>query len=374
MRILNFFPAILLLCALPCLGQHVEVIPDIAIAEAEYRDANEACLQNDPSLERDLFTADPEQVRRRIHRAASLRDDAMAKKEVYLKAVILRLQNLRSRLSQGENGTIPTGTLRKSLEAQQAHTLDEQVKVEGQLRDLPEGDEYLLVRRALDEERTNLINLQNNIAQRIRSLESIDKAQQAIQSASGGDSLAQKLDEVVKLWGQERDSTTHQRSHWAQLYTAMEQALDKKGPQPGTPRKASPKKPSGSAAPAPGSLPPSVRAAGFAGTWAYRSQPGAWTGYGEPEKVTLELRPESDTLRGTYTARLAVRSGFHDVQLALAGPRRSGSAIRLHWISQTPAAEGEMDLKLGTDGRLLVERSQSGDGYIPRGMEVLLPQ
>jgi hypothetical protein len=349
----------------------VEVIPDIAIAEAEYRDANEACLQNDPNLERDLFTADTDQVRRRIHRAAGLRDDAMAKKEVYLKAEILRLQNLRSRLSQGETGAIPTGTLRKSLEAQQAHTLDEQAKVEGQLRDLPDGDEYLLVRHALDEERTNLINVQNNIAQRIRSLESIDKAQQAIQSASGGDSLAQKLDEVVKLWGQERDSTARQRAHWAQLYTAMEQALDKKGPPPGAPRKGSPKKPSSSA----GSPPPATtRAGGFAGTWTYRSQPGAWTGYGEPEAVTLELHPESETLRGTYTARLAVRSGFHDIQLALAGPRQPGSAIRLHWTSQTPAAEGEMDLKLGADGRLLVERSQSGDGYIPRGMEVLLPQ
>ena len=80
MRILNSFPALLLLWTLPCPGQHVEVIPDIAIAEAEYRDANEACLQNDPNLERDLFTADPDQVRRRLHRAAGLRDDAMVKK------------------------------------------------------------------------------------------------------------------------------------------------------------------------------------------------------------------------------------------------------------------------------------------------------
>jgi hypothetical protein len=33
-----------------------------------------------------------------------------------------------------------------------------------------------------------------------------------------------------------------------------------------------------------------------------------------------------------------------------------------------------MSLKLGADGRLLVHRLNSGDGYIPRGMEVLLRQ
>jgi hypothetical protein len=48
--------------------------------------------------------------------------------------------------------------------------------------------------------------------------------------------------------------------------------------------------------------------------------------------------------------------------------------VRLHWTSQVPAAEGEMEMKLSPDGRLLVERSQSGDAFIPRGMEVLLPQ
>src|SRR5581483_7108723 len=151
MRVYFALAAIVCLGAVICPAQHVEVIPDIAVAEAEYRDANEACLQNDPNLERDLFTANTEQVRRRIHRAAGLRDEAMAKKVVYLKAVIQRLQNLRTRLNTDTGGMIPTAALKKSLEAQQAHTLDEQAKVEEQLRDLGEGDEYLLVRRALDE-------------------------------------------------------------------------------------------------------------------------------------------------------------------------------------------------------------------------------
>jgi hypothetical protein len=267
MNISNCFRTLLVFWAIACAGQHVEVIPDIAAAEAEYRDANEACLKNDPNLERDLFTADPELVRRRIHRAASLRDDAMTKKEVYLKAEIQRLQNLRSRLHPGEIGTIPTGAERRSLETQQAHNLAEQGKVEGELRDLPEGDESK--RRLLDQERTDLINLQNTLSERLRSLDNIDNAQEAVQSAPGGDSLAQKLDEVVKLWEQERDSANRQRAHWAQLYTAMEQALVKKAPDPAAPRKVSPKKPSRSAQPAPASPPPSARAIGSGRTWAH---------------------------------------------------------------------------------------------------------
>jgi hypothetical protein len=257
MSVSNWFGTLLLMWAVPGPAQHVEVIPDIALAEAQYHDASEACLQNDPNLERELFTADPEQVRRRIHLAASLRDDAMAKKEVYMKAEIQRWQNLRNRLSQGENSAIPTESDRKSLREQQARTLAEQGRVEGQLRDLPEGDEYAPQRHALDQERTHLINLQTNIAERIALLESIDRLQESIQAPSGGNSLAAKLDDIVKLWEQERDNATRQRLHWAQLYAAMEQAVNKKNPVPSVPKKSTSKKPSRSTAPAQ-SAPPSA--------------------------------------------------------------------------------------------------------------------
>jgi hypothetical protein len=270
MHISNCFRTLLFFWAIACMGQRVEVIPDIVVAEAAYRDANEACLKNDPNLQRDLFKGDPEQVRRRIHRAASLRDDAMVKKEVYLKAEIQRLQSLSTRLTQGEIGTIPTDAERKSLESQQAHTLAEQSRVEGELRDLPEGNEYASKRRDLDAERTHLINVQNTIAQRLQSLDSIDKAQQAILNDSSGASLAQKLDVIVKLWEQERDDASRQRATWAQLYAAMERAVNKKSPDQATPQKPSKKAPR-SAAPAPGS--PSARAGGASGTtdtWACR--------------------------------------------------------------------------------------------------------
>ena len=70
--------ALLIPLAPLCLGQALRLVPDIAVAEAEYRDAQEAWIQNDPTLEKDLFKANPEEVRRRIHRAAALADDVMA--------------------------------------------------------------------------------------------------------------------------------------------------------------------------------------------------------------------------------------------------------------------------------------------------------
>ena len=66
--------------------------PSIAVAETEYREAQEAWLHNDPNLMNDLFKSNKEEIRGRIHRAASVRDTMMAqvKKEVYLNLLIQR--------------------------------------------------------------------------------------------------------------------------------------------------------------------------------------------------------------------------------------------------------------------------------------------
>jgi hypothetical protein len=374
MKACYFVCAVVLAGFRPCPAQHVKVVPDIAIAEAEYLDANEAWVRNDPNLEGELFKGDPEQMRRRIHTAAGLRDDAMAKKQTYLSAMIGRLEDLRGRLIQPATGRIPVDTMRKNLEAEQVRTLDEQRRVEGLLADLPVGDEYLLVRRALDEERSSLIKLQNEVALRIRSLDSLDKAQQAIQNASGPDALVEQMNGIIKLWDQERAATNRQRALWAKLYVTMEQSLDKKSPGPQR-RAAAPRgseKELRRQVAAGGASTTAAGPTAFAGTWIYRSQPGAWSGYGEPETATLEIQEESGALRGTYIARLPVRTGLHEIRLVLTGERQPGNALRLRWKSVAPAAEGEMDLKLGADGRLLVERVRSSDAYIPRGMEVLL--
>jgi hypothetical protein len=374
MSILRRIVALPLLFASLLLGQALRLVPDIAVAEAEYRDAQEAWVQNDPTLEKDLYKAPPDQVRQRIHRAAQLADDAMAKKEAYFNLFLQRMQDMRAKLNDAQGSGIPTESLKKDLDEQQTRLLGDQDRLELLLRDLPPGDEYALVRRQLEGERADLVSAQNNIAMRIRSLDNIGKAQE---STAGAEDLSAKMDEIMKVWQQERDSAVRQRPAWARLYQVMEDSLSKPAP----PVAAAPKTTASAKAPAKGNAAATARPAaatapqtGISGIWLYTSQPGAWTGYGEPEMVKLVLQTDAGgAVRGVYSARLPVRGGVRDVELTLEGQASpTATSTQVHWRSQRPAAEGEMEIKLGSDGRMLVARTQSNDSFIPRGMEVLL--
>jgi hypothetical protein len=384
MRTWKTIPVLLVALAPFAVGQSVTLLPDIGVAQAEYHDAIEAWLHSDRDLEKDLLTGEAEQMRRRVKKAAVLRDEVMVKKQAYLDLIVQRLRDTRAHLAPANASEIPVSDFKKDLEAQQGRMLGDQERLDELLKEIPEGDEYFMVRRALEAERTSLINLQNTVALRIHSLDNLDKSQDAIRGASRGETEAQKLDEILKVWDGERAAAIRQRSTWAGLYRTMEQAIDdragaqKKGTAAGSKGKAQKptagsSKPPAAAAPASAApaAAPAGNAVGLAGTWVYRSQPGAWSGYGEPETVTLELHRDGAFLRGTYTARLPVRGGVNAVQLSLAGAWTAGSTVRLHWTSQTPVTEGEMQFKLASDGRLFVERIQSKDGYIPLGMEVL---
>lgn len=358
-------------------GQKVTLVPDVGVAQAEYHEALESWLQNDRNLEKELLTGEPEQMRRRVKKAAALRDDVMVKKQTYLDLIIARLRETRAHLAPANASEIPVKDLKKDLEAQQGRILGDQERLDDFLRSLPEGDEYLLVRRALDAERASLVNLQNTVALRIRSLDNLDKSQDAVRAAASGETEAQKLDEVLKIWDQERAAAIRQRSTWANLYKGMEQAIDDRA---ASQKKSAPAVTSAGVPASPQKPPPGYRAVPpsastgpvkLTGTWVYRSQPGAWSGFGEPQAVTLELHKDGGSLRGLYSARLPMRGGVHAVTLSLSGPFPKGNTVKLHWTSQSPAAEGEMELRLATDGRLQAERTASGDGSIPLGMELL---
>jgi hypothetical protein len=375
MSILRRIAALPLLFASVLLGQALRLVPDIAVAEAEYRDAQEAWVHNDPTLEKDLYNTAPDQMRQRIHRAAQLADDAMVKKEAYFNLFVRRMEDMRAKLGDAQGPGIPTASLKKDLDQQQSRLLGDQDRLDLLLRDLPPGDEYALVRRQLEGERADLISAQNNIAMRIRSLDNMDKAQQ---STAGAEDLNAKMDEILKVWQQERDSAVRQRPAWARLYQVMESSLSKPAPT------AAPKTAAAAKAPAKGNAAatarPTTAAAtaapegGISGVWTYTSQPGAWTGYGEPEMVKLDLHIDGGgAVRGVYSARLPVRGGVRDVELALEGQASpTATSAQAHWRSQRPAAEGEMEIKVGSDGRMLVARTQSSDSFVPRGMEVLL--
>lgn len=357
-------------------AQDLRIQPDIATAEAAFRDAEESWLHSDPNLEKDLLKVHPEEARRRVRRNAALRDDVMVKKLAYLDLIIVRTGEIRAKLAQNTSGMLPAETLKKDLLEQQSGILAQQDRLDQLLRDMPPGDEYFLVRRPIEEERGRLVNLQNNLAQRIRSLETLNKAQEAIRSSSQGDPLEERLASVMKLWEEERAMTASQRSKWAAVYAAMERAVTAAADAPpargksSTPRSVNDKEPA-SAAPSPSSK---AKPNGLAGMWTYRSQPDAWTGYAEPAIVTLELHEEAGLLRGSYAARLPVKSGTHEVLLTVESTTYSNNSATLHWRCAAPVAEGEIRLKLSPDKRLLLERATSTDSFIPLGSEVLVPK
>jgi hypothetical protein len=282
--------------------------------------------------------------------AANLRDQAMAKKQVYLDAVIKSARQTRSRLAVPDSSEIPVGDFRKDMIEQQQRVLTEESRIEESLRRVAPSEESLMMRRQLEAELASLIDVQDSIATRIRSLDGVDRAQQAIRASAREETEAQILNGLLEVWDRDRAATAAQRDAWAKLYASMERVLDGRlTDQKPTPAVSVP----------------------LTGTWIYRSRPGDWKGFGEPKNVNLELHGDGANLRGTYTAVLPVKGGAHSVRLSLAGPAAAGNAAHLHWTSQDPAASGEMDLRLAPDGRLSVERVKSGDSFIPAGMEIL---
>jgi hypothetical protein len=355
--------------------------PSIAVAESEYREAQQAWLNSDPNLVNDLFKGNKEEIRGRIHRAASLRDNMMAKKAAYLALMIQRIDDSRKRLASATapGANLPVEEIKSGLEQEQTRVLSNQDRLEGLLRDLPEGDEYSLVRRELEKERTDLITLQNALALRLHSLDSAARSQQAVQDLSATDAIIEKLDSVKKVWEEEHERTVRQRSAWARLYTSMELEIDRKGspasvpvvpvaPVSPPPAKAKPVR--SEAAP----LLPEPPFRSLDGQWTYRSQPGAWSGLAEPEAVSLTLRLSGEQLQGTYDASVPVRGDVRHFRLTLQGKAEDSARARVPWVSKDPEAYGEISLKLGADGRLFVEILSSSDSYVPRGMEVLLPR
>jgi hypothetical protein len=370
-------PAILICSTLlPGQGGKVAYEPTLGVAEQAYREAQEAWLREDPNLTAELLTGKAAEMHKRIGRVKALRDDVMDKKVVYLDQIIKRFADMRGRLTGVGTSQLPIPELRKGLEDEQSVLLGDQDRLESLMRDLPQGDEYSLVMRELSAEKTDLVNLQNAIAMRIRAVDQMDKAQQVGVDIEAKDPLEKRLDSIQTIWSEELERAKQQRLKWDELYSSMDREVDR-GKAPAQKESA----PAGNKpAPKPdkSKLPPqawrSQTPGSFAGIWVYESHPGAWTGIGEPVSVALSLRYAGEQLTGAYTARLPGQNDVRDLSLTLSGEEISPGIAKVSWVSQLPPAKGEMILRLGGDRRVLVERTASNDTYFPRGMEVLLPR
>jgi hypothetical protein len=358
-------------------AQSVRIVTNLAVSEAEYRNAEEMWRQNDPDLVSDLYKGNKQEVVRRIHHAAALADDMLSKKTTYLATLIQHTDEMEKRLSSS-SGTqkIPFADLKDDLEREQSRILDEQDRLDERLHDLPQGDELTLVRRAMESERAELVVLQNNIAQRIRAMDNAAKTQQASSALSDLDPLIRKLEDLKKMWEGERARAVAQKPAYGKMYSDMEKSLDNKsgiGSNPSTRPSGNPSVP---LTPPPSSKPgagllKSPANSSFSGDWVYKSEQGGWVGFGEPEMVLLQLRQVGLRLDGTYSARLPGRHDTRSLNLAVEGQLEGNGQAQLRWTSLEPPAHGVMTLKAGPNDRLLVERIISEDNYIPQGMEVL---
>jgi hypothetical protein len=372
--------SLLLVALAPVLfAQAIRIEPSIGTAENEYRQAQEDWLREDtPGLAAELLSGPPAQIHQRIHRAAALRDTMMEKKDVYLDLIIKRFGDTRARLANVSGAKLPVADLKNDLDEQQTLILADQERLEALMRDLPQGDEYALVMRELQAQHAELVNVQNALAQRMRLLDKMDQAQQAAGQIEGKESIDQKLDAIGKIWEEERQKTKEQRAKWAKLYATMDKEVDRgKAPVVAPVGKgASPVDTVANTRSVAGPLPadPAKTPRTFAGSWVYRSQPGAWSGFGEPESAQLTLTILNGKITGTYVARIPGPRDLRDLNLRLTGEQTSAHDATIRWTSEMPSTEGDMTLSLGGDGRIMLKRTRSGDTYVPRGAEILAPR
>jgi hypothetical protein len=372
--------SLLLVTLAPVLfAQTIRIEPSIGTAEDQYRQAQEDWLREDtPALAAELLSGPPAVIHQRIRRAATLRDTMMEKKDVYLDLIIKRFGETRARLANVSGAKLPVSDLKNDLDEQQTLILADQERLEALMHDLPQGDEYALVMRELQAQHADLVNVQNALAQRMRLLDKMDQAQQAAGQIEGKESIDQKLDAIGKIWEEERQKTKEQRAKWAKLYATMDKEVDQgKAPVVAPAGKStSPAEISANtrsvAAPLPAD--PAKAPRTFAGSWVYRSQPGAWSGFGEPESAQLTLVVLNGKITGTYVARIPGPRDMRDLNLRLTGEQVSAREATIRWTSEMPATEGDMTLSLGGDGRIMLKRTRAGDTYVPRGAEVLSPR
>ncbi len=210
-------------------AQSVQIAPSLAVAEGQYREAEEAWLRADSTLESDLFKSSPEVMRKRIRRVASLRDDAMAKKTIFLDYMVKRMDDLQSRIVSEKALASPTESFRNDLSEEQARLREEQSRVEERLRQIPKSEEYSQVRSTIEAEEADLLNIRQTVEQRVHALDELTKAQETASGLAQEDDSATKMADLRKIWEGERDRSERSRKMWAKYYEELENSLNKSG-------------------------------------------------------------------------------------------------------------------------------------------------
>ncbi|MDZ4801480.1 MAG: hypothetical protein SGI92_25255 [Bryobacteraceae bacterium] len=338
-------PLLFVLASALAPAQHVQLLKDLASAESDYRDAQEAWSRNDPTLEGDLFKGDPADIRRRIRKSATLRDEMMQRKSTYLAFVVRQFDELQAKLVPATS-TLPTDALRQEINREQTRLLEDQSRIDTQLREMPTGDQNALVRSAMRAQVEAITRMRSIMTERVTSIDRIANGQQEAQGTTKV--LEEKLAELGELWRAELTRTEKSRALWARYFHSMDTAVAQR------------------------MLPaPRVR---LEGKWRYQSKKGAWSGTGEPGSVSMELKASGDQIEGSYAADLPPAAGAPRVsfRLSLKGTTSATGETVLQWVSRKPEATGQILVRLTPEGKLVVERTVTSGGAVPAGTEVLV--
>lgn len=359
MRLFLPVPPLLLALSGLCPAQKPSLPPQdkVAVAKSEFEDARDAWIRNDRKLAEDfaLGKGDWAAMRESIRRTAALQHVMSEKEIAYYDLIISHTEANRNEAARTAPAAVPVETKRKLLEDELALIQADIADREARLGALSAGDRDW--RGLYEEQLANRRKQANRIAAQLGTLDQLRDAQ------AGGpgrvQEIAQGTDEVLKNWEKIRADEVEEDARFKDYYAAMERNVENR-----------------IAASAPKSRP---RSAGKATKSASQGATnpadvvGAWIGSPEAQDAKLELRLERDTLRGTYTARIATSGGPRDILLSVEGKVQPGAPIRLNWTSQDSAATGDMELILGAGGRLSVNRHKtSGEAAIPDAVETLL--
>jgi hypothetical protein len=355
---LAVLPLVLALSRL-CPAQKPALPPQdkVALAKSEFEDARQAWIKNDPKLEEDfaLGKGDPAAMRERIRRAADLQHVVAEKEIAYYDLIISHTEAGRNEPAQTAPATVPVETKRKLLVDELALIQADIADRDARLKALSEGDRDW--RRLYEDQLANRRKQADRIAAQLRTLDELGNAQ--AEGPSRVQEITQGTGEVLKNWEKIRADEVEEAARFKDYYSAMERNVENRIAA-GAPKSRSRAAGKGSKSASQGVANPADVA-------------GAWIGSPGTQGVTLVLRLEGDTLRGTYTVRLAGPGGPQDIQLPVEGKVQPRAPIRLHWTSRNPAAAGDIELSLGSDGHLSVNRHRtSGEAAIPDAVETLL--
>jgi hypothetical protein len=356
----------LLALAGAALGQQMERPPDysqpaVAVASNDLYSAWKALQASDQDLEQQVFALPMVDARQRIQTTFSSVLAYIDKRRAYGEAVAACIATMAA--DSAGAGTLVSVDAMNADEMQQLGSSISAVQRKLDiLRSMPE---WLQIRRGVQKDRSEVLELQRKRREDIQIERPMDRSNSSARPVSATvyrDSERQVQEALTRLW-------TH---YYQALVGAVEQRQGQSTPlvasAGGAGSIAAGTSAGAAAQPAPAG---GATNSAVVGTWTYVEGAEQFNGVAEPKRVILELWMEKGFLVGRYRAELPDFDQTKAVDLKLRGKPEVGRIV-LDFQSTSPEAAGKIILEgPGSSGMdLMLVRSAEGTP-IPRGRELL---